>query len=240
MITIEGVGHYFHRLGTGDRLPSVDARLRPVCREHFRRLDRFIELALLGSGECTAGRTLVADCGLYISSGIGPIGTNILVQDAVSRDAKLPMPFNFVNTLGSSAGYYVGKNLGLAGESIFVSRRGGGFGAAIACAIADLESGVVSQMLIGAIEECPLPVQRFRDLVGLPPEAITAEGSHWLLLARGDGGGTEVSRDAIDTGDFRGYESADAAMITAFLQQNPAKRFGLSIRDRGGVRLITR
>src|SRR5450432_414622 len=100
MITIQGVGHYFHRVADDAALPSLDERLRPVCRENFRRLDRFIELALMGSGECVAGKTLAPDCGLYIGSGIGPIGTNITVQDAVSRDAKLPMPFNFVNTLG--------------------------------------------------------------------------------------------------------------------------------------------
>jgi hypothetical protein len=240
VITIQGVGHYFHPLRPGESLPSLETRLGPVCREHFRRIDRFIELALLGSGECATGRTLAADCGLYISSGIGPIGTNVVVQDSVSRDAKLPMPFSFVNTLGSSAGYYVGKNLGLTSESVFVSRRGASFSAALTCAVADLTSGVVSQALVGAIEECLLPVARFRELVALPAGARTAEGSHWLLLARGEDGGSPIAREAIDTGEFGGYESADAAIITSFVARNPARRLGLSFINGSDATLVAR
>lgn len=237
MIAIQGAAHYFHRVRADEPLPSLQGRLSPVCREHFRRIDRFIELALLGSGECVAGKTIAPDCGLYISSGIGPVGSNVIVQDAVSRAAKLPMPFNFVNTLGSSAGYYVGKNLGLAGESVFVSRRGGSFGAALACAVADLSSGVVSRMLVGAIEECPLPLDRLRDLVELPHDAATAEGSHWLLLARADETGTPVTQQDLDNPDFDGYESRDAALITSYAQRNPAKRLGLSFTNGANARL---
>jgi hypothetical protein len=238
MIAIQGVSHYFHAVRPGESLPSLEARVRPVRREHFRRIDRFIELALLGSGECVAGTSLAPDCGLYISSGIGPIGSNIIVQDAVALDAKLPMPFNFVNTLGSSAGYYVGKNLQLTGESVFVSRRGGSFGAALACAAADLTSGVVSQMLIGAIEECPLPVQRFRELVELPDSAVAAEGSHWLLLARGEEGGTPVARENVEAPGYEGYESRDAALITSYVLRHPGMRFGLSLANGSDVRLM--
>jgi 3-oxoacyl-(acyl-carrier-protein) synthase len=237
MIAIQAVAHYFHRVRAGEALPSLERRLRPVCREHLRRIDRFIELALLGSGECVAGKTVAPDCGLYISSGIGPVGSNVIVQDAVSRGAKLPMPFNFVNTLGSSAGYYVGKNLGLRGESVFVSRRGGSFGAALACAVADLSSGVVSRMLVGAVEECPLPVDRLRDLVELPHDAATAEGSHWLLLARGDEAGTPVTQQDLANPDFDGYESRDAALLTSYAQRNPAKRLALSFANGADVRL---
>jgi len=234
MIEIQGAAHYFHVVRAGEPVPSLEARLRPVCRERFRRLDRFIELALMGSGECTAGKKLARDCGLYISSGIGPIGSNIVVQDSVVRDAKLPMPFNFVNTLGSSAGYYVGKNLGLTGESVFVSRRGSAFGAALSCAVADISSGLVSQILIGAVEECPLPVDRFRELVGLPATAVTAEGSHWLLLGHAGRAGSAISVGDVS---FDGYESADAARLASFALRNPAMRLGLSCTNGGAANL---
>ena len=83
MIAIQGAGHYFHAMRDGESPPSLDDRLRAVRREHFRRIDRLIELALLGSGECVAGKALAPDCGLYISSGIGPIASNVVVQDSV-------------------------------------------------------------------------------------------------------------------------------------------------------------
>lgn len=238
MITIQRASHYFHRVGPGETLPSLEDRLRGVRREHFRRVDRFIELALVGSGECAGRAPLAPDCGLYIASGLGPIGTNVIVQDAVSRDAKLPMPFNFVNTLGSSAGYYVGKNLGLDGQSIFVSRRGGSFAAVLACAAADFAAGFVSQMLVGAVEECLIPADRHHELVGLPPGAVTAEGSHWLLLEYGDDDGVPVASGAIDTHEFDGYESADAAMFAAYVQRHPAMRFGLSVAGGSPARLV--
>jgi 3-oxoacyl-(acyl-carrier-protein) synthase len=239
MIAILGAGHHFHVVRDGESLPSLEARLRAVRREHYRRIDRLIELALVGSGECVAGKKLAPDCGLYISSGIGPIGSNVVVQDSVSRGAKLPMPFNFVNTLGSSAGYYVAKNLGLSGEGTFVSRRGAAFAAALACATADLASGVVSQMLVGAIEECPLPARRFSELLGLPAGAVTAEGSHWLLLGSAEGEGMSVPRDTIDTGEFAGYEAREAAALTSFVLRNPAMRLGLSLVNGAGVQLVT-
>jgi hypothetical protein len=240
VIAILGAGHYFHAVRGGEALPSLEERLRAVRREHFRRIDRLIELALVGSGECVAGKALAPDCGLYISSGIGPIGSNVVVQDAVSRHAKLPTPFSFVNTLGSSAGYYVGKNLGLTGESTFVSRRGSAFAAALACAVADLSSGVVSQVLVGAIEECLLPVERFRELAGLPAQAIAAEGSHWLLLTRSDGNGTPVPRETLETGEFDRYEAHDAAALTSFVLRNPAMRLGLSFVNGAGADLVAR
>ncbi len=237
MIAIQGAGHYFHVIRDGESLPSLESRLRAVCRERFRRVDRLIELALLGSGECVAGKTLALDCGLYISSGIGPIGSNVVVRDAVSRDGRLPMPFDFVNTLGSSAGYYVGKNLGLTGESIFVSRRASAFGAALACAAADIASGVVSQALVGAIEECVLPVARFRELVGLSADAVAAEGSHWLLLASDAEAKPPVTVEELDASEFDGYESRDAAALVSFVLRNPSARLGLSFTNGGAARL---
>jgi hypothetical protein len=240
MIEILGAAHYFHVMRDGESPPSLEERLRAVRREHFRRIDRLIELALVGSGECAAGKTLAPDCGLYISSGIGPIGSNVIVQDAVSRDAKLPMPFNFVNTLGSSAGYYVGKNLGLTGESTFVSRRGAAFAAALTCAVADISAGVVSQALVGAIEECLLSPRRFRELLALPAGAVPAEGSHWLLLARSDGDGTPVPPETMESGEFDGYEARDAAALTSFVLRNPAMRLGLSFANGAGAELVAR
>ena len=111
--------------------------LKPVCREHFRRVDRFIQLALLGSGRCVAGQELAPDLALYLGSGLGPMSNNITTQQQLIRDRLLPKPFNFINTLGNSAGYYVAKNLGLNGQNLFISRRGASFQATLVAALVD-------------------------------------------------------------------------------------------------------
>lgn len=173
----------------GEALPSLEQALKEVSREHFRRVDRFIQLALVGSGRCVAGQALRPDCGVYLGSGFGPIGSNILTQEQMLRDHEIPKPFNFVNTLGASAGYHVAKNLGLTGQNFFVSRRGASLEAALETALLDLEMGVVSQALVGVVEEVTLPLGQHRLRRGMPAEMSVAEGSHWLLLEKRDSGG---------------------------------------------------
>lgn len=169
----------------GAKLPSLEAELESLCRERFRRADRFIQLALLGSARCAQGRTLAPRCGLYLSSGLGPVGNNLALQQQLCRDKVLPKPFNFINTLGSSSGYYVAKNLGIAGPNLFISRRNGSFEAAMALAEADLEAGMVAQALVGVVEECTLPLDehRARQRLAGVSEALV-ESSHWVLLER--------------------------------------------------------
>jgi hypothetical protein len=173
--------HYLHPVGD-QALPSLEQDLRAVCREHHRRVDRFIQLALLGAARCAAGRRLDADCFLYLGSGVGPEGNNIVVQEQICRDHLLPRPFNFVNTLGASATFYVAKDLGLNGQSWWAARRGASLEALLELAFADLELGLCSQALVGVVEECPAPYEDHRRRVGAPADAVLAEGSHWLLL----------------------------------------------------------
>jgi hypothetical protein len=173
--------HHLHPVG-GQALPSLEQELRAVCREHHRRVDRFIQLALLGAARCAAGRRLDADCSLYLGSGVGPEGNNIVVQEQICRDHLLPRPFNFVNTLGASATFYVAKDLGLNGQAWWVARRGASLEALLELAFADLELGLCSQALVGVVEECPAPYEDHRRRVQAPADAVLAEGSHWLLL----------------------------------------------------------
>ena len=98
------------------------------------------------------------------------------------RERLLPKPFHFVNTLGAAAGHYVGRNLGLRGQNLFLTQRGDAFLASLLVAAADLELGLVSQALVGAVEECTLPLDEYRQRLSLVPEVQLAEGTHWMLL----------------------------------------------------------
>ena len=168
----------------GEALPPLDQALKDVSREHFRRVDRFIQLALIGSGRCVAGQALRPDCGICLGSGFGPIGSNVATQQQMLRDREIPKPYNFVNTLGISAGFHVAKNLGLTGQNFFISRRGASLEAVLETALLDLELGVVSQALVGVVEEVTLPLGEHRRRRGLPADTLVAEGSHWLLLEK--------------------------------------------------------
>ncbi|EQD77242.1 hypothetical protein B1A_03053, partial [mine drainage metagenome] len=136
-------------------------------------------------------RILFPDCGIYIGSGLGPIGNNIETQKQLIRDATIPKPFNFINTLGASAGFYVAKNLNLNGQNYFISRRRGSLQAVLSAATTDLSLGIIRQALAGVVEEVTLPVSEHRLRQGLRNDVTVAEGSHWFLLQTGAGLCTE-------------------------------------------------
>ncbi len=188
MIRVVAASHYLHPLHDAEPLPKLDGVLRELCREDFRRTDRFIQLALLGSARCATGHELQATCGVYLGSGLGPIGNNIVTQQQLIRDREIPKPFNFINTLGSSAGFYIARNLGLRGQNIFISRRSASLEAVLSMAIADLMLGAVGQALVGVVEEATLPLAAHRQRQGLVKALPLSEGSHWLLLQAGDTG----------------------------------------------------
>jgi hypothetical protein len=182
MIAVLSASRHLHAPRERAALPALEPQLLPLCRESFRRIDRFVQLALLGSGLCARGHALLPDCGVYLGSAFGPLGSNISVQEQLVRDRQLPKPFNFVNTLGSSAGFYVARNLGLHGQNFFIARTPGSFEAALVAALADFAAGAIQQALVGAVDEITLPLDEHRRRSGLPPSAMVAETSHWLLL----------------------------------------------------------
>lgn len=177
-------GNYYQPLAEADDLPSLTAALGETCRRRYRRIDRFVQLALVGSGRCAAERIPDPDCGVYIGAGVGPLPSNIKVQHTLIVQHELPAPFSFVNTLGSSAGFYVTDNLNLRAGALFISRTGGSLVAALTAAILDLDAGVTDQALVGVVEVMTLPLADQRLRLGIPPDRQLAEGSHWWLLER--------------------------------------------------------
>jgi len=193
MIRVCAAGSHLQPLSDGAPLPALNEALRKAGSQSFRRVDRFIQLALLGSARCAAGRTLRTGCGVYLGSGYGPLGENIATQEQLIRDREIPMPFDFINTLGNTAGFHVAKNLALQSPNVFVSRRGASFEAALSAALADLKLGVVAQALVGLVEEVTLPLAEHRRRLGLADGLPLAEGSHWLLLEAGGDGAHALS-----------------------------------------------
>ncbi|MGH8320418.1 MAG: hypothetical protein ACRESI_00540 [Gammaproteobacteria bacterium] len=210
MISLVSASHYFQPVREGEPLPVLEQALVSVCRENFRRIDRFIQLALLGSARCAAGHALRSDCGIYLGSGLGPMSNNIAVQEQLVRDREIPKPFNFINTLGSAAGFYVARNLGLSGQNFFISRRGASLEAALSVAVADMALGVTQQAMVGVVEEVTLPLKEHRLRQRLPEDLPVAEGSHWLLL--------QTDTDGLRPVQFRRF--VEFSGLEGFLRSN--------------------
>lgn len=198
MFDLIASGEYYAEIGTAaDRQEPVELRdaLADVCNERFRRIDRFTQLALLGSGRCVQGVTLANHTGLYISSGFGSIANTVSVQQQIFEEHRVPKPVNFINTLSNSAGYYVARNLGLHSRNLFIGRDAAPTEAAIQIATVDLVLGNVEQALVGIVDEASWPLADHARRLAATPGASLAEGSHWLLLQRysGDHDGARVA-----------------------------------------------
>lgn len=210
MLTAEllASAHHGAALPDAEPLPSLDAVLRAVCRKPPRRIDRFVQLALIGSARCVQGVQLRPDCGIYLGSTHGPLASNIRVQQQMLRDRCLPKPFDFVNTLGSIAGFYVADNLQLSGPSLFVSRQTRCLEAVLEIALTDLAVGAVRQALVGVVEEAPSPLADQRQRLRVANAATPlGEGSHWMLLGASRPG---VARRSLGLQRF-----VDGAALTA-------------------------
>lgn len=167
-------------------LPNLRDRLAPLCKERHRRIDRFTQLSLLGSGLCAAnlpaGISVDSHTALYISSGLASMSNIVKVQQQIFVHGEPPKPASFINTLSNSAGYYVARNLGLHGKNIFVSRQNSSFEAALQLVALDFAAGASRDALLGVVDECPRPLDHQRQRLRLEEDAPLAEGSHWFFV----------------------------------------------------------
>jgi len=197
MFDLIASGEYYAEVGTAlsEQAPEdLRQALEAVCSERLRRIDRFTQLALLGSGRCVAGIKLVERTGLYISSGFGAIANTIDVQRRLFEEQQIPKPASFINTLSNSAGYYVARNLDLHSRNLFVGRDAAPTEAAVRLATVDLALGNVAQALVGIVDEVSWPLADHARRLGAASDALLAEGSHWLLLQThsSDGSGDRI------------------------------------------------
>lgn len=185
-------GEHYAEFGADDppqRLPELKAEVKALCGGHVRRIDRLIQLALVGSARCVAGRSLPAGCGIYLGSGLGTVGSTSVLQEQIFRFGVLPKPAEFINTLSNTAGFYVARNLGLDGQCLFATRDYTSFEAVVELATVDLDAGRVPAALVGVVDECTLPLEQHARRLHREHAPVLAEGSHWLLLGPdGDGG----------------------------------------------------
>jgi hypothetical protein len=179
--------------------------IRPLCRENYRRLDRYIQLALLGSGLCKRnlppGKNLNQETALYIASGMSPVSSKWGVQEQIFRNHMPPKPAHFINTLSNSAGFYVARNLELRNKNIFVSRGKQSFEAGLQLLGLDLLDAVCDEALLGALEESPLP--------------------HWFLLRRPKE--LDIAKTGVEPVGFFDFPESwlDSAALAAWIEALP-------------------
>jgi len=184
-----------------DELPGLGNAIRDLYGRRVRRIDRYIELCLLGALRCAQERSLQAETGLFLASQNSALGSVIAVLESIFDEHYPPKPFDFVNTLGNSACFYVAQLLGLSGKSIALSREGFSFEAGLQHALLDLRSGQLQTALVGCVDEALLPLSPHRARITCDKERLIegplGENSSWLLLSNHSSGAGGFRLDTI-------------------------------------------
>jgi hypothetical protein len=111
---------------------DLRARLKVMTGQNFRRINRFIELALIGAFLCRErAQTIAPDCALYLACDSSMLADSIKTLQGLVYDRRPPSPFEFMNISGNMAGYYVGEQLGLNGPQLALHRNKASFEAVL-------------------------------------------------------------------------------------------------------------
>lgn len=178
---------------TDDPLPDLKSQLQDSVSKKIRRTDRFIDLALIGSFQCTRNLRLNSDTGIYIGTEQGNIAETIAVAEQIFLRNQLPLPFNFINTLSNTAGFYVAMNLGLDGPNHLISQKEFLFEGILEIAALDLQMKSTTGALLGFIDEVTQPIHLSLKRQSLPPETKLAEVSAWFYVVPDESPEKEVA-----------------------------------------------
>ena len=161
------------------------ASLRALLRERLanppRRINRLIELALIGAADCIGEQRLAPETPVMLALSSGCVADSWqLLGDALNEVPA--MPVRFINVSGNMTGFYVAQSFGLEGSCQVVSRETGAWAAALELAAVD--PGCRRGALVAALEEAAWPMDQHRERLGLDRQVPVLETSAWLRLAR--------------------------------------------------------
>lgn len=183
-LQIYACGDHYHDVGhsVGATLPDLKAVTQQATGRPYRRIGRFIQLALIAAARCAQARALPSDTAVYFASGRGDLETTVEIMTQLFREGQTPKPLGFVNTVSNAACFYVAQLLGLQSRSNYVCNRYFAFESALQLAMLDLQCGAVTSALVASIDVTTAPVHEHRQRLGLSATAALAEGSHCVWL----------------------------------------------------------
>lgn len=170
-----------HRAVLGETPTDLRTPLQALSGQTLRRINRYIELAVLGALQCRAASPGIApDTALYLAAEAPMLADCIKALTSLIAHQRPPTPFEFMNISGNMAGFYIAQQLGIVGPQLVVHRRGAGLQCALE--LLPLQSARHRRSLIGYVEEGIWPLADLRLRLDLPADRALAECSHWLYL----------------------------------------------------------
>ncbi|MCD6292700.1 MAG: hypothetical protein J7M09_04510 [Deltaproteobacteria bacterium] len=171
-----------HNTIPDSQLPDLKSELKALSGKVYRRIDHFIQLAIIGAHKAVGELELAPQTAIFMTSGQG----DIMVFDRVRRQRyfqeMLSKPADFVNLSGNSAGFYVASHLGLKGANLFLSHHHFPVQMTLLAAQNELNLGRQEAILVGGVDEWIAKPELAKKLLGVDVSISLGEGSNWLLL----------------------------------------------------------
>ncbi len=226
---------YIHAIGIHntvptDTVPDLKAELKALSGKVYRRIDHFIQLAIIGAHKSAQGHTLSPDTAIFMTSGQGNIAVFDRVRDQRYIHKLLPKPVDFINLLSNSAGFYVASHLGLQGKNLFLAHQNFPVQMTMLAAQNDLKLGKQKCVLVGGVDEWISKQDLSKKLLGVDETTVLGEGSNWMLLdtqPQGAMGSFDMEPKALDKSALQALlSSAEAGSKLAFSRSFSEKDAG--------------
>ena len=171
-----------HNTVPTNELPDLKSELKALSGKVYRRIDHFIQLALIGAHKAVAEYALPSKTAIYMTSGQGNIAVFQRVREQRHVHKLLPKPVDFINLLSNSAGFYVASHLGLEGKNLFLSHHRFPVQMSLLTALNDLRLKKQEAVLVGGVDEWIENQELAKKLLGVDEATELGEGSNWMLI----------------------------------------------------------
>jgi hypothetical protein len=174
---------------------TLKEELKRYTDVYFRRINKFVMLALIGAYRCVLNQQISRDTSIYLTTENGNLGDTESVLSQIYRHHSLPMPYNFINTMANTASFYVAQGLNLTGRNISISSQNLSFERGLELLKTDMDLHVVRSALAGSVDEATASESHFREKSGLLHDQVNqVDRSCWLYLrSEQDGAVGEVT-----------------------------------------------
>lgn len=178
---------YIHAIGIHNAIPdnqSVDLKseLKALSGKLYRRIDHFIQLAIIGAHKAVADSKPASQTAIYMTSGQG----DVMVFERVRRqryfEKMLSKPVDFVNLSSNTAAFYVASHLGLNGKNLFLQHHHFPVQMTMLLAQNDINLSKEKAILVGGVDEWSLKPELAGKLLGVDETTVLGEGSNWILI----------------------------------------------------------
>ena len=161
---------------------EIKKELESKSEKKYRRINRYIILALAGVYNMPNIKNINSDCALVIGTKNGCITETISMLDQVHNSSLLPMPFTFIASSTNMVNFYVAQSLNLNGSNFMISNRYSPFAIALDVGYFDIIDNKTKSALIGCVDEIAEPLDKFKQKIGVENKKIQ-EGSFWVKIS---------------------------------------------------------